>query len=257
MIAETFNVDLGSLEAEFRTGSGMHKLLIGICIGFIVVFGSIGILSYLFDPMPPNLRGRLLVLPSIPIVISAIALVPLLKRLRWHVLIFQKGFVVQKSRVETVVWGEIRTIREKIAIQHGHETDHHFRIDTESGRSITLNAFVFREAHRLTSLIRERSLPSLLTKAEKSLHSGEGVSFGSLRMSIKGLGNQKEWIGWDEVESISVPFLGTSPLFGLHVLVIRKTRGGRQPWYHATVPYFPNFDIFLILVTRFAASKLR
>ncbi len=172
-------------------------------------------------------------------------LVALIRRMRWRVLLFQEGFVIERSGAkETVLWEQIKYLCESRTVTHGVESDHRIKIETAFGGKLTLDD-AFRDFSLLAQTVGNRTYPCLLSKAETRLQRNETVAFGDLQLRTSGLGNEEESILWRDVEAVAVENKGIA-----HHLVIRKV-GKKHPWYDRGVPDFPNFDLFLHLANKF------
>jgi hypothetical protein len=237
---------LGEFEAEFHTRLGYRIAMIGLCLLLAAVFGICSYLSR--DVVKVWERSILTVVVLVPPFLAVLYLMFTSRSLTLH----QNGFNWKRRNYnEVVLWSDIRDIREMSVSWHGEiEITHVICIQTRLGTSIKLDRS-FQTVNSVIKIIRERTLPFLLEKAESNLSSHSGVAFDKLKVFFDGLDNGKEKIAWDDVDGIAI--LNTQGFYEVKIL----KSGRKRAWFRKKLPNFPNFELFMILMDRYVPQKVK
>ena len=158
--------DLGSLLAEHRAGSARHLSALAFVAVVSLTGGAAGaVVGYVAVSLSrrpaaaPDLAGLAAVLGLTGAVLcaaSAAFLASEVRRLRWRVLVFERGFVFARGRPVAVRWTEVRELAwDKAAARVGlcGTSGPGLSVRTWSDRRVTLPP-VFRDGAGLVAAIR-------------------------------------------------------------------------------------------------------
>ncbi|MFI5689719.1 DUF6585 family protein [Streptomyces sp. NPDC051636] len=185
----------------------------------------------------------LLILAMVPPVILAWILVSRSRNrmsrtwIAWHeggVVYHKQGFGIHAyawDRIASVVRHDVKVVEGLVST-----TTHQLHVRAADGLSFTVNddfAGMVPFAEGLTDAFSGARVPQDAARLE----AGECLQFGSLDMTLDGVGQEDRHIGWGEVERIDVK----------HSRVQIHRRGQLRSWLTVPAPGFPNLMVFLTL----------
>jgi hypothetical protein len=244
---------LGRWRSCHPTGSRMHKIGIGIAAVFTLVLGgaAVAALVALLTGPPGNgwgigvgLFGALALLPGI-------ALFFLIRRLRWRVFLFDKGFVLVKGGERVVLWTDVKSV-----FRGGTRLEPKLWLTLEDGGRITLDS-AFQGFSALSATAEENVAGLVLAKGAAALSRGEAVSFGKMTLSKEGLENEGKPLAWPDVDNLAIEWRRSGNVVYTALVVFKKTSRGKAEWCAKRLDAFPNFKAFLHLAGRFTTIEAK
>ncbi len=170
--------------------------------------------------------------------------------IRWNwlrVTTFQNGLEVQgRRRLRTIPWGDIRGVLVSgvrygmLGLAWGSRSS--LRLDLNGGQRVQFTDTLVGLS-QLTSLVKRRTYPRLLTESTASLRDGQPIPFGPLSLRPEGVQLGRRRVVWPEVESAELRQ-------GRVVIKLRKPGAPLR----LSAGKLPNVEICLQLIQHYAAQ---
>ncbi|MFO0966750.1 MAG: DUF4339 domain-containing protein [Gemmataceae bacterium] len=240
---------LGPLRSFHPTGSRKHKINIAITAGFTLVFGAAAVAALIAWATAGNqwwigaaLFGGLALLPAVGLAFE-------LRKRRWRLFLFEKGFVLVKGCERVVPFTDIQSL-----IQGGLRIEGpQLKAILQDGGMITLDSS-FQDFPSFIDTVRNEVTRLLLEKASLALSKGDAMPFGKWRLSQAGLENDGEALPWSEVHSLGIERRISGNVIYSALIVFKKSpegKAGKVEWCARRMDRFANVDAFLELASRF------
>jgi hypothetical protein len=191
-----------------------------------------------------GLFGALALLTGIPLFF-------LIRRLRWRLFLFEKGFVLVQGGERVVLWTDVKSI-----FRGGTRLEPKLWLTLQDGGRITLDSafqgfstFGATAEENVTRLVRENGAAALSR--------GEAVSFGRMSLSQEGLENEGKSLPWPDVDRLAIEWRRSGNVVYTALVVYKKTGRGKVESCAKRLDAFPNFQAFLELAGRFTTIEAK
>jgi hypothetical protein len=244
---------LGRWRSFHPTGSRMHKISIGIAAFFTLAFcaaAAAALVALLTGP-PGNGWGIGVGLFVALALLPGIALFVLIRRLRWRLFLFEKGFVLVQGGERVVLWTDVKSL-----FRGGTRLEPKLWLTLEDGGRITLDS-AFQGFSTFSGTAEENVTRLVVEKGAAALSKGEAVSFGKMTLSQEGLENEGKRLGWPDVDRLGIEWRRSGNVVYTALVVFKKTSLGKAEWCAKRLDAFPNFKAFLQLAGRFTTIEAK
>lgn len=160
----------------------------------------------------------------------------------WHVYVCSDGFaLVRGSKIDAFRWDQIDNVMFRIIRRYRNGiymgTTYRYTIRGLNGNQVILNnrfANIKMLGESITDMVTRVRLPQAIA----AYRAGQMLYFGPLSVSMQGVSNGREIIGWHEISEVSI---------NNGSVAIRKA-GKWLNWSSARVSDIPNYYVFFGLV---------
>ncbi len=244
---------LGRWRSFHPTGSRIHKISIAIAAFFALAFGggaAAALVAWLAGPrgngwgLGFGVFGALALPPGI-------ALIVLIRRLRWRLFLFEKGLVLVQGRERVVLWTDVKSL-----FRGGTRLEPKLWLTLEDGGRITLDS-AFQGFSTFSATAEENVTWVVVKNGAAALSKGEAVSFGNMTLSQEGLDNEGKRLGWPEVDRLGIEWRRSGNVVYTALVVFKKASSGKVEWCAKRVDAFPNFKAFLQVAGRFTTIEAK
>jgi hypothetical protein len=244
---------LGRWRSFHPTGSRMHKINIGIAAFFTLAFcgAATAALVALLSGPPGNGWGIGVGLFVALALLPGIALFVLIRRLRWRLFLFEKGFVLVQGGERLVPWTDVKSV-----FRGGTPREPKLRLTLEDGRRIMLDS-AFQGFSTFSGTVEENVTRLAVEKGVVALSKGDAVLFGKMTLSQEGLENEGKPLGWPDVDRLGIEWRRSGNVVYTALVVFKKTSRGNVEWCAKRLDAFPNFKAFLQLAGRFTSIEAK
>jgi hypothetical protein len=242
---------LGRWQSSHPTGSRMHKISIAIAAFFTLAFygaAAAALVAFLTGP-PRNGWGIGVGLFVVLALLPGIALFVLVRRLRWRLFLFEKGFVLVQGGQRVVLWTDVKSV-----FRGGTRLEPKLWLTLDDGGRITLDS-AFQGFSTFSGAAEENVTRLILQKGAIALSKGEAVSFGKMTLSHKGLENEGKRLGWPDVDRLAIEWRRSGNVVYTALVVFKNSSGGKVEWCAKRLDAFPNCKAFLQLAGRFTTIE--
>jgi hypothetical protein len=158
------------------------------------------------------------------------------------------GFVYKTSGEEKVVlWNNVEAIYQRIVEHRGRVSKYktyNYTIKQHDGSKLSFSDNMAR-MEGLSNYIEASVATRLFPKVTAAYERGEDLKFGSLTVSKQGIHNGKNWLPWNDVQSVR---------FENGRFLVSKT-GKWLDWGNFYTPSIPNFTVLEMLVDYIGRSR--
>ena len=203
-LSTTDRAALGAFRSLHPASSGMHKLNIAIASLFTLLLMGPA-LGFLIAAL--NKPGKGLGIGAA--IFGGLGLLPLIglgfliRKLRWRLHLFEKGFVFTRGKNRMVLWDDVQSFYEQQDVVAGMRADRWLRFLLKDEQQFTIDSS-YKDFAAFADAVRDGVTKAVLTQAAKVLPTGEAIAFGKLKLSKSGLEKEGESLTWAEVHSITI-----------------------------------------------------
>ena len=244
---------LGRWQSSHPTGSTMHKISIAIAAFFTLAFcgaAAAALVALLTGP-PGNGWGIGVGLFVALALLPGIALFVLIRRLRWRLFLFEKGFVLVQGGERIVLWTDVKSV-----CRGGTRLEPKLWLTLDDDGRITLDS-AFQGFSTFSGAAEENVTRLVLQQGAAALSKGEAVSFGKMTLSQEGLENEGKRLGWPDVDRLAIEWRRSGNVVYTALVVFKNSSGGKVEWCAKRLDVFPNCKAFLQLAGRFTTIEVK
>jgi hypothetical protein len=184
-------------------------------------------------------------------ILPAIALFLLIRRLRWRLFLFDKGFVLVQRDERVVLWTDVQSL-----FRGGTPLEPKVWLTLEDGRRITLDN-AFQGFATFSGTAEENVTRLVLQQGADALSKGEAVTFGKMTLSHEGLDDAGKALPWPDVDRLAIEWRRSGNVVYTALVVYKKTSSGKAEWCAKRLDAFPNFNAFVQLAGRFTTIEAK
>ena len=248
--------ELGQPMMEHRAERRRRTLNAGMAVGGLLVGGALTIVGLVRWEFALRTYGPAVVLRwggpwlIFGILLLLIGLTGTGWLIRWNwlrVTTFQNGLQVQgRKRLRTIAWGDIRGVLVSgvrygmLGLAWGSRS--RLQLDLNGDQRVQFTDTLVGLS-QLTSLVKRRTYPRLLTEFTASLRDGQPIPFGPLSLRPEGVQLGRRRVTWPDIES--------AELQAGRVVIKLRTPGAPL---RLSAGRLPNVEICLQLVQHYAAQ---